>query len=88
MDEAGENEVSISWVSSNPLSRLIKKTEEESDHLECVYAFNNKAVSGPSIAGVNVGKKTVLRKTLIDVHEQLQFLLEMAEIDHALLQSR
>ena len=84
MDEAGENEISISWVKSNPLS---KRFEKEKDEVECIYAFNNKAISGVPIAGVSAGKKIVLRQTLAEVHEQLQCLLEVAENDYALLQS-
>ncbi|CAB3989196.1 Hypothetical predicted protein, partial [Paramuricea clavata] len=85
VDEAGENEISISWVKSNPLSKRFKKEEDE---VECIYAFNNKAISGVPIAGVSAGKKVVLRQTLAEVHEQLQCLLEMAENDYALLQTR
>ncbi len=85
VDEASENEISISWVRSSPLSKRAKKTE--SDTVECVYAFNNKAISGVPIAGLSAGRKTVLRKTLAEVHQQMQCLLEMAENEQTLLQS-
>ena len=83
VDEAGENEISISWVSPNPVSKRFKA---KNDDVECIYAFNNKAISGVPITGVNAGRKTVLRKTLVDVHEQLQSLLEMAENEEILVQ--
>ena len=87
MEEAGENEISISWVSSTNL--LSKRLDEEGDdHVDCIYAFNNKAISGVPIAGLTAGRKTVLRKTLMDVHQQLQCLLEMAENDSTLLQCK
>ena len=84
MEDAGENEISISWMSSNLLS---KRVEKGGDYVECIYAFNNKAISGVPVTGVTAGRKTVLRKTLVDVHQQLQSLLEMAENDNTLLQS-
>ena len=86
MDEAGENEISISWVSSTNL--LSKRLDKEGDHVDCIYAFNNKAISGVPIAGLTAGRKTVLRKTLVDVHQQLKCLLEMAENDSTLLQCK
>jgi hypothetical protein len=63
-----------------------ERFKAESENVECIYAFNNKAISGAPITGVNAGKKTVLRETLIEVHEQLQSLLEMAENEQISLQ--
>ena len=80
MDEAGENEVSIHWLSSDSISKRGK-----SDSVDCIYAFNTKAISGVPMPGISSGKKTVLRETLSEVHEQLQSLLEMAESDPTLL---
>ena len=72
-------------MNPDPLSKQFKK--ENDKHVQCIYAFNSKAISGLPVTGVTAGKKTVLRQTLDEIHQQLQCLFEMAEIDHTLLQS-
>lgn len=82
VDEADEYEISIHWLSTN---RFPERTsnETECEKIQCLYAFNNKGVTRVTKTRVFAGRTSVMYETIMEVHEQLRVLLELAETEFA-----